>query len=971
MCDLRQHVEEILQRVHDPARSVDATQVLERLGESADRLNYLYTLLMVIGTSPSFDYRLASAILFKNQMKPRGQLHWGSSEGTSIPPDHPQCATIRSILLQLLNTPLDTRISPHLDIAISLMSTHDYPHHWKELLPHLISQPGLDVIIIRQHVDVMVSMMEEPILSYQKDKREALISASWDLVNFSQMQLNKSLSLYKAEGSSVALSLFRSSQSAIQLVFQRDLIPEGEGRVRYLNVLSQYLEGMIPFITEALEKEDCSDICDSFCKFALDFQSSSPDEFVPFVQNFLEFSFSVLLHDETEIPEDSLISSIHFFHQVLDSPAYRGGPHSSSQGQAIVQNFFSSETTSSLASILISKFMVITSDEISSWGENSEKFANDELQRDWSSDVKSAAQLTFSTLMSNFATLLVPFVTSLLENSLKGVRKFTEIPDAPGDDIVEKEACYWCLSNSPDQLNGLPIEDGLLPHLLADIQRPDTRYKIVRRRICQVIASWAPVVAKFRFVNLKPIVDSLLTLSTGTRSTTLFDDDYAIRLSDPLEAFIPYLGPIVKAITDLITASKEANTIQHLFSAVNGCVRAFRAQIVPFTEGILTCTGNMWKSQEGREGGEIMQASIITCWKNLIEVLGLGSVVYYSFFIEAVMQVTGKGKQSQLREDVLQLWLTLITGAPLTFKPDREFSVEPPREVNEISETYDALDRAFPRISQLMEDETVLPVTLDVLSAYFFRYPSLFLAAHGEFLLVILSKFLESTGNPQSPSADIKMYRTILKIIDGLTVYLGQKNQLSILDSIYTALITIVMRSDWDETLEFQEIHAATSLSRLCLMSQAHFLSLFSRPSQGGASGSDLLNLYLEHWLNRIAPCVFEMDALRIQGFAFTSLLYITSSVIANHIVEILQFLAYSHSQHAFDADTKPSERFSELEWEIFKYDPAIVLSPSFVSTRLNDVFVNYGAAQALQAIPMESSQLITHLMSMASPSAR
>lgn len=53
-----------------------------------------------------------------------------------------------------------------------------------------------------------------------------------------------------------------------------------------------------------------------------------------------------------------------------------------------MRDFFSKDTCSSIVSILINKYMILTNDDVEEWNDNPEAYANQEIKMDWMSSPK-------------------------------------------------------------------------------------------------------------------------------------------------------------------------------------------------------------------------------------------------------------------------------------------------------------------------------------------------------------------------------------------------------------------------------------------------------------------------------------------------------------------------------------------------------------------------------------------------------
>lgn len=85
----------------------------------------------------------------------------------------------------------------------------------------------------------------------------------------------------------------------------------------------------------------------------------------------------------------------------------------------VFDEFFTPETLASLSKILISRYMILTENELDMWREEPEVFVMDQ-ELDWNDTMKSAADQLFLVLLETFQEKLSPFIVQLVQHTFQG-----------------------------------------------------------------------------------------------------------------------------------------------------------------------------------------------------------------------------------------------------------------------------------------------------------------------------------------------------------------------------------------------------------------------------------------------------------------------------------------------------------------------------------------------------------------------
>jgi hypothetical protein len=95
-------------------------------------------------------------------------------------------------------------------------------------------------------------------------------------------------------------------------------------------------------------------------------QEAQPAAFIPYLNFTFTGLFSLL---QGSVSPSFAAQSMMFYHNVLTCPDYRSPSNPAAQA---IQNFFTPTTVAQFSKLLITKYMLITNEELQTWEENPE-----------------------------------------------------------------------------------------------------------------------------------------------------------------------------------------------------------------------------------------------------------------------------------------------------------------------------------------------------------------------------------------------------------------------------------------------------------------------------------------------------------------------------------------------------------------------------------------------------------------------
>ncbi|KAJ3192098.1 Importin-11, partial [Entophlyctis luteolus] len=241
-------------------------------------------------------------------------------------------------------------------------------------------------------------------------------------------------------------------------------------------------------------------------------------------------------------------------------------PHTDDAIKLIASQILTPDFVSSAAQLLVTKYLILTAEELEKWDEDPEGFMTDEEADQWEFSLRMCAQKALMDLASKHRTIVSPLLMSMLQH----VSDLS--PQSNSSAILLKDAVYAAVGYCAyDLFDFMEFDQWFEQKLLKECteQTPQTNplWKIIRRRVPMLVSYWIAVKSEPRMRPLFYRVllhlasaenekDLVVRLSAVTTLRVVVDEGL---LTDS-EIFQPFVETCVKVLVELVVAAEDFET---------------------------------------------------------------------------------------------------------------------------------------------------------------------------------------------------------------------------------------------------------------------------------------------------------------------------------------------------------------------------------------------------------------------------
>ncbi|KAH0536577.1 hypothetical protein FGG08_006561 [Glutinoglossum americanum] len=315
-----------------------------------------------------------------------------------------------------------------------------------------------------------------------------------------------------------------------------------------------------------------------------------------------------------------------------------------------------------IVEVVVTRFFVFRGRDLQEWQEEPEEWERtEEGEGDaWEFAVRPCCEKLFLELVINHKDLLIPPLLSV----------FASVSTPEVENIIFKDSVYTAIGlSAPVLYNHLDFDSFLASTLVAEVQKKQPGYNILRRRIAVLIGQWVTVkiasssrVAVYQiFQHIldkdDPLNDLVVRITAGKQFKNAIDDwDFEI------DRFVPYLPGTLGRIMSLIEEVELTETKMALLDVVSVIVGRLGQHVSPYVEQIISMLPPLW-AQAGEE--HLLKQSILTIFIKLVESMGVESQQFHSLVLPLIKMTLEPGSETQvyLLEDALDLWEAILKRA--------------------------------------------------------------------------------------------------------------------------------------------------------------------------------------------------------------------------------------------------------------------------------------------------------------------
>lgn len=335
------------------------------------------------------------------------------------------------------------------------------------------------------------------------------------------------------------------------------------------------------------------------------------------------------------------------------------------QAVEVVRNeLLKDELVMHVTNVIITKLLIFRQADLEAWETDPEEFEATERcdGEAWLFSVRPCAERVFLDLLVHYKKLLTPPLLTYFNQAT-----------ASNTDVITKEAIYTAMGASAPNIEGsFDFDNFLATTLVQDAQFTGPLAKVLRRRIAILISIWVPVNVSdesrplvfdiYRhLLNDKDENNDEVVRLTAARQLKEIADTFAFDGA----LFATYAPDILPQIINLLPDLAIEDTKQAIFETLRLCVQRMEEHVVPFADSIMNALPALW---DAAGEAHMIKAAIIAVLSALVYSIGAESRNYQQVMLPIVSQCMSDPSNAAFIEDVIELWRSLITQsvAPLS-----------------------------------------------------------------------------------------------------------------------------------------------------------------------------------------------------------------------------------------------------------------------------------------------------------------
>uniref|UniRef100_A0AAR2KRY1 Importin-11 n=1 Tax=Pygocentrus nattereri TaxID=42514 RepID=A0AAR2KRY1_PYGNA len=719
-------------------------------------------------------------------------------------------SSLRSGLITNFNEPVN-QIATQIAVLIAKVARLDCPRQWPELIPVLLEKVKVQDVL-QQHRALLTF--------YHVTKTLASKRLAADRRLFQDL----ASSIY-----SFACSLWTHHTDTFLLQIhcgdQQEALSSLERTLLSLKVLRKLtVHGFV-------EPQENMEV------MLLDFLEYHPFPFIPLIQRCLEFSVSFVFTAAGDglLFERFIVQCMNLIKSIVKNEAYRPDKNIEDSKPEVLEAhkiktaFFTHPTLTEIAKRLVSKYFLLTEEELVMWEEDPEGFAVEETGGDsWKYSLRPCTEVLFLDIFHSYSQTLTPVLLEMMQNLQVRILCFS---------VLFLFVVYNAVGLAAYELfDSVDFDQWFNNQLLGELQVTHNRYKLIRRRVIWLIGQWIAV--KFK-PELRPLLYEVIL-------TLLQDPDLVVSKSHNTvnsfrtEQFLPYLECIFGLLFQLLQQVNECDSKMQVLHVISCVIERVSIQIRPYVGCLVQYLPLLWKQSEDHN---MLRCAILTTLIHLVQGLGAESRNLYPFLLPVIQLSTDVSQPPHvyLLEDGLELWLVTLENSP-ALTPE--------------------LLRIFQNMSALFElSSENVRTCFQIVNAYTYLSATEFLQNYGEGLCRSFCELLKDITNEGQVQV-LKVVEIALKVRPLLAPHLFQP----ILPSVFRGII------DGERYPVVMSVYLGV-IGRVLLQNSSFFTALLSQMAlEFNQEMDQLLGNMIEMWVDRMDN-ITQPERRKLSSLALLSLL--------------------------------------------------------------------------------------------------
>ncbi|XP_013170004.1 PREDICTED: importin-11 [Papilio xuthus] len=848
-----------------------------------------YSVLLNVLTNHSIDVnvRWLAVMCFKNGV----ERYWRRNAPHAIADDEKHKLRQGILTSPVLNEPV-TQIATQQAVLISKIARFDCPNNWPNLVPDLIGAlKALQPLV--QHRSLLIFHHVVKALASKRlvGDRRTFSELTHSVYPFILQLWHENTQVFLRniqEGAATELITEHLEKALLCLRILRKLTVFGfknahdsEDAVAFLNVVfdraktslecRKLLKGRGIYPLELCEK-----FIIHLTKVALGVLGFHPFSYVPLIRPSLEFALFYCFTEQgmSLIYERFTIQCLNILKTILQCVEYKLPKGEAVndplvlQAHQVKQEVLDERTVCHMCRHLVGHYFPLSGDDLALWDAEPESFATDEAGESWKYSLRPCTESVFMELFRLHRTSLAPELVRMLG-------ALQQAPAAPDDlpAILHKDAVYNAVGLAAFELyDDVDFDEWFTNVLSQELKIKDNNYRIIRRRVCQLIGTWSGVRAS---QALRPAMYAALLEPLSRK-----DEDPAVKLaaaealrstiddfSFDVDVFAPFASHALAALYDLLVESEECDTKMHVLHVVSYVTERCGARVAREGGGgagpLFAYLPQLWHHAANHH---MLRAAALAAIVHLVKALGECAPSMRPWILSVVNESTKLSEPAHvyLLEDALELWLAIL---------ETSHSADPAM--------LQLADNLYPILEQSTEH---LRIVVYIMQAYTLLCPEEFFLGAGAKCMALLDDMLSDMRTEGVISA-LKMAEI------AISVTYPERNAFLGVKVIWPILVHVIRR-----ILEGDDLPMVLSV-QLCLLSRVILLSsdLFYKAVQEAANGlpeynsdpAKVLNRVLHVWTEKM-NLVTQVERWKVVGLGLVALLTTQNATVLQRFPAIL-----------------------------------------------------------------------------------
>lgn len=881
-----------------------------------------YSTLLNIATDRNLDVniRWLSVLCTKNGV----ESHWRNSISVE------EKAVIKIKLLSSINEPIN-QIALQLAVIVSKVARYDFPKDWQELFPTLISGTQstdqlyqLRALLTTHHV---IKSLASKRLTFDRRVFHQLTATIFSTIFHEWINFSKLFLVEVQRDISESRQLLESSFLTLKIL--RKLLVHGfrecskePDAVNFLSLIFQQIGPFLQCRTVFYNRGNFQEICEKYLvlliKILRDVLDIQPFSFVQFIQPTLECSVTYCFNKDFQdcLFERLIVQFLNLIKGILTCIEYKPSKCleasktycTAVEVHKIKTDFFTQPVLREICQQLLSRYFVLSENDIHVWENNPEEFASEEGVESWKFSLRPCTEVFFLSLFREFRDLLTPLVVEMIKNI-----QFNGISDLMS--ILKKEAVYNAVGLAAfDLYDEIDFDSWLTSVLIPELRIKTNGYYVIRRRVIWLIGQWVGVKMS---PDLRPLLyevvlqllnhdENLVVRLAAAHTLKVAVDDFEFNE----EQFLPFLESTITSLFLLLREVKECDLKMSVLHVLSFIIERMGSEVRPHVNSLMQYLPQLWDSCGDHN---MLRCAIISCFVQLVQGLKKLSESLQPALLPMIALCTDVSQPPHvyLLEDGLDLWWAILENTTVC--------------------SPELLNLATNLLALLEYNGENLRMSLQITEAYIILCPESFLKRYGQ---TLVKTFQSAVTDLRSEAVNM-----ILKVVETAFIVFPEDGPL-LFQPLLPYVLNITLQKD---ELPLSLAIYLSLLSRVILHNQSCFVNVLQDHAiKNQKDVNTVLGKLFDVWLDKM-PLMNPASKRKLLGLALTCLLTSGSEIVHDRIcgiflavVEVLNDITKCDSDSSvnaadllvinpddfLDQEEDISTEHDKRKRELFKLDP-------------------------------------------------